>query len=59
MIEVKNADSLIGVQDFAAQRGVWLRAFGRYLYTMPPYIITGDELRQITGVMKAWFSDKD
>ncbi|WP_028302718.1 adenosylmethionine--8-amino-7-oxononanoate transaminase [Oceanospirillum maris] len=55
VIEVKNASSLAGIQDFAAQRGVWLRSFGCYLYTMPPYIITPEQLRKITQVMKAWF----
>ena len=57
MIEVKDAASLKGVQGFAAERGVWLRSFGRYLYTMPPYIITREQLKQITDVMKAWFTE--
>lgn len=56
VIEVHSADSLQGVQQFAVERGVWLRPFGRFLYTMPPYIITDDELIKITQVMKAWFS---
>ncbi|MDX1319004.1 MAG: aminotransferase class III-fold pyridoxal phosphate-dependent enzyme, partial [Oceanospirillum sp.] len=57
VIEVKDAESLKGVQDFAIKHGVWLRSFGRYLYTMPPYIITTDQLKQITDVMKAWFTE--
>lgn len=31
--------------------GVWLRPFGRLLYTMPPYVITNDELDKITNAM--------
>lgn len=58
VIEVKDAESLKGVQDFAIKHGVWLRSFGRYLYTMPPYIISTDQLIQITDVMKAWFTAK-
>lgn len=40
----------------AAQRtlidhGVWLRPFGKLLYTMPPYITTDAEVDEITGAM--------
>ena len=55
-IEVKEAKHHHGIQEFAAERGVWLRPFERYIYTMPPYIISPDELRKITQVMKDWFA---
>lgn len=58
VIEVKDEADLIGVQDFAAERGVWLRPFSKYLYTMPPYVITDQELIKITDTMKAWFATK-
>ncbi|MCC6202258.1 MAG: adenosylmethionine--8-amino-7-oxononanoate transaminase [Gammaproteobacteria bacterium] len=32
-------------------QGVWLRPFGRTLYTMPPLVISPEELRRITAVM--------
>jgi len=54
-IEVRNAAALTGVTAFARERGVWLRPFGRWLYTMPAYVTTPDELRRITDTMKAWF----
>lgn len=54
-IEVADAASLNGVQSFARQRGVWLRPFGRWLYTMPAYVTAPEEMRQITAVMKEWF----
>lgn len=54
-IEVKEARFHHGIQEFAAERGVWIRPFERYIYTMPPYIITPEELKKITQVMKDWF----
>jgi len=32
-------------------RGVWLRPFGRLVYTMPPYIAGEEDLRAITSAM--------
>ncbi|MGR3317056.1 MAG: adenosylmethionine--8-amino-7-oxononanoate transaminase [Candidatus Anammoxibacter sp.] len=55
VVEVKDANDIAGFQNFAVERGVWLRPFGRFLYTMPPYIIQKDELDQILDVMKKWF----
>jgi adenosylmethionine-8-amino-7-oxononanoate aminotransferase len=33
------------------ERGVWLRPFGRLLYTMPPYVISERELCDVTRAM--------
>ena len=55
VIEVTNPKSLIGFQSFAVERGVWLRPFERYLYTMPPYVISDTELDQVLACMVAWF----
>lgn len=37
----------------AAETGVWLRPFARKIYTMPPYVITGEELSRVTAAMLA------
>ncbi len=55
VIEVHDAAALDGVREFARERGVWLRAFGRWMYTMPAYITGEDDMQKITTVMKAWF----
>ncbi|TLF52511.1 adenosylmethionine--8-amino-7-oxononanoate transaminase [Halomonas urmiana] len=55
VIEVHNAAALKGVADFARTQGVWLRPFGRWLYTMPAYVTLDAEMRRITDVMKGWF----
>jgi adenosylmethionine-8-amino-7-oxononanoate aminotransferase len=55
VIEAHKAEDIKEFQEFAMKQGVWLKPFEKYVYTMPAYIITEEELRKITGVMKAWF----
>ena len=54
-IECVSEEDIKGFQEFAIQRGVFLRPFGRYIYTMPPYIISAQDLIQILSVMRDWF----
>ena len=41
------------VQDRLIDFGVWLRPYGKLLYTMPPFIITEPELKTITQAMRS------
>jgi adenosylmethionine---8-amino-7-oxononanoate aminotransferase len=56
VIEVEDRSSLRGLQDFAAERGVWLRPFDRVVYTMPAYVMDEDSLRKVCQVMRDWFA---
>ncbi len=55
VIQVKDSHSLEGLQDFAADRGVWLRPFDHVVYTAPPYIINDESLEKIALTMREWF----
>jgi adenosylmethionine-8-amino-7-oxononanoate aminotransferase len=41
------------IQAAVMAHGVWLRPFGRLVYTMPPYISTPDDIERITAAMTA------
>ena len=51
VIETTEPVPVAAIQDLLVDRGVWLRPFGRLLYTMPPYISSDEDLRRITGAM--------
>ncbi len=57
-VEVKDAATLKGYQQFAFERGVFSRPFLKYLYAMVPYIIKEEELVKVLGCMKEWFGRK-
>ena len=40
-------------QTHLVDQGVWLRPFGRLLYTLPPYVTDGDDVARITAAMVA------
>jgi len=51
VIEFESPLDMKSVQDYLIENGVWLRPFGKLLYTMPPYVITDEELLIITKAM--------
>ena len=59
VLEFESPSNLIGFREFARERGLWLRPYSKWLYTMPPYVISEEDLRRITAVMKEWVSHQD
>ncbi|MCH2176020.1 MAG: adenosylmethionine--8-amino-7-oxononanoate transaminase [Lentisphaeria bacterium] len=51
VLELKENVDMKTLQPWLLGQGVWLRPFGKLLYTMPPYIINNDEIDKITKVI--------
>ncbi len=51
VIELEQADLGEEIQKVAVQEGVWLRPFGKLIYTMPAYNIPQTQLQQLTDGM--------
>ncbi|MFC1542290.1 adenosylmethionine--8-amino-7-oxononanoate transaminase [Pseudomonadota bacterium] len=51
VIEMKETVDVARIQSQLIDRGVWLRPFGKLIYTMPPYVITAEQLSRVTSAM--------
>jgi adenosylmethionine-8-amino-7-oxononanoate aminotransferase len=51
VVELNHAVDMAHMQRRFVEKGVWLRPFGKLVYTMPPYIIDPSLLARITGTM--------
>lgn len=51
VLELHEPVDMRRVQPMFVERGVWLRPFGKLVYTMPPYITNDQELAELTGAM--------
>ena len=52
VLELKKPLDMKSTQEKLIKYGVWLRPYGKLLYTMPPFIITHQELLKITNAMR-------
>ena len=52
VVELKHLPSPEVVQKTVLETGVWMRPFGSWLYAMPPFVTSPEELSRITEAMK-------
>jgi adenosylmethionine-8-amino-7-oxononanoate aminotransferase len=53
VVELHEPVDMAASQQTLLDHGVWLRPFGRLLYTMPPFISSEDDVAAITAAMRA------
>ncbi len=51
VIELKEAVDMRKVQPMFVERGVWVRPFGKLVYTMPPFVMGSDDVATLTAAM--------
>jgi adenosylmethionine-8-amino-7-oxononanoate aminotransferase len=51
VVELSRAVNMRAITEALVRQGVWLRPFGKLLYTMPPFVINQTDLATITAAM--------
>ena len=51
VIELRNPVEMKTIQKKFIEKGVWIRPFGKLVYTMPPFIINEQDLEKVTTSM--------
>jgi adenosylmethionine-8-amino-7-oxononanoate aminotransferase len=57
VIELEEPVEMARIQPMLVERGVWLRPFGKLVYTMPPYVIEPTDLSRLTAAMVEGVAD--
>ena len=57
VVELISNINMERTQNRLIELGVWLRPYGKLLYTMPPFVINDDELFKITNAIKTVVSE--
>ena len=52
VVELRRPVDMARVQARFVEKGVWIRPFGKLVYTMPPYVIERDDLARITTAIR-------
>lgn len=59
VVELEQAVDQAKIQQAFVELGVWIRPFGKLIYLMPPFIITPEELSQLTQAIITVVKNRD
>ncbi len=51
VVELEEPVDMAIIQPAFVERGVWIRPFGKLVYTMPPYVIESSDLTRVTSAI--------